>query len=250
MILYYSGCGNSQFVAEQLAEKTGEKLVKMHLKETASYTLQAGETVGIVCPIYSWAVPRVVEAYLRRMHVEGQPGYCYLACTYGDSLGKAPERFAKTLKQIGWTLDACYGFVMPETYVNLKAFKLDSAEGASRKIDAVRERLPKVAAQIARKEKVTDVVRGKVPWLNTYVTNALFYALLITDRKFKVGESCVGCGECADHCPMGNITMENGKPRWHGECTNCMSCYHRCPQNAIQFGSATEGKGQYRFGKI
>ena len=180
MILYYSGCGNSQFVAEQLAEKTGEKLVKMHLKETASYTLRAGETVGIVCPIYSWAVPRVVEAYLRRMHVEGRPGYCYLACTYGDSLGKAPERFAKTLKQIGWTLDASYGFVMPETYVNLKAFKLDSA----------------------------------------------------------------------DHCPMGNITMENGKPRWHGDCTNCMSCYHRCPQNAIQFGSATEGKGQYRFGKL
>lgn len=249
MILYYSGCGNSQYVAEQLSEMTGERLVRIKPKETGTYELQPGETVGIVCPIYSWAVPRVVESYLRRMRVDGKPGYCYLACTYGDSLGMAPERFAKTLKQMGWTLDASYGFVMPETYVNLKSFKLDSPEGAARKIADVRKRLPEVAAKIRQKAKETDVVRGKMPRTNTYVTNALFYALLITDRKFKVGESCVGCGVCASHCPMGNISLEGGRPHWHGDCTNCMSCYHRCPQNAIQFGSATEGKGQYYFGK-
>jgi ferredoxin len=43
--------------------------------------------------------------------------------------------------------------------------------------------------------------------------------------------------------------MENGRPRWNGNCTNCMSCYHRCPTNAVNFGKATLGKGQYFFGK-
>jgi hypothetical protein len=28
-----------------------------------------------------------------------------------------------------------------------------------------------------------------------------------------------------------------------------MSCYHRCPTNAVNFGKATLGKGQYFFGK-
>lgn len=260
MILYFSGCGNSKFVAEELARLTNDTLVQIKpLESKPSIALGPNEALGVVCPVYAWAVPRVVSDYINRLTINSKPSYCYLACTCGDNVGRTPERFAKTLKAKGINLDSAFSFVMPETYVNLAGFSLDTPENERRKIDAVRERLPLVAERIQQREKVVDVVRGKVPRLNTYVTNALFYGLLITDKKFTVNDRCISCGLCAKVCPLGNITMTGDyadpqesvkqglRPLWHGNCTNCMACYHHCPNNAIHFGKATQGKGQYFF---
>lgn len=247
MILYFSGCGNSRHVAEQLALLLEERLVWLNPNEAnPSFALGPDEAFGIVCPVYAWAVPRLVTQYLERMQLSRKPSYCYLACTCGDSLGKTPERLARTLARKGLTLDAAYGFIMPETYVNLKSFKLDPPDRERQKKEAADQRLPLVAERIRRREAVIDVVRGPMPWVTSYVVNPLFYGLLITDRKFHVTADCIGCGQCAEHCPLDNIQMVEGRPTWQGHCTNCMGCYHRCPTNAIQFGKATQGKGQYR----
>lgn len=250
MILFFSGCGNSEFVAKELANLTNDNLMRMDVSDAKpSLQLAADEPLGIVCPVYSWAVPRVVESYLERLAINHPPAYLYLACTCGDNVGRTAERFAKFAAHLGWTLHFAYSFVMPETYVNLKSFKLDNASSEQRKIDRVKQLLPEVAQRILRRDKGFDVVRGKMPRFNTYISNALFYRFLITDRKFHVDDSCISCGLCQRTCPLHNITMENGHPAWHGNCTNCMSCYHHCPKNAIHFGNATQGKGQYYFGR-
>ena len=249
MILFFSGCGNSEFIAKELARLTSDNAIKIDLSDSKpSANLAPDEPLGIVCPVYSWAVPRVVTDYLKRLQINIKPSYHYLACTCGDNVGNTAERFASFAQSLGWTLHFAYSFIMPETYVNLPGFKLDTPEGEQRKIETVRHNLPTVAQRILRREKGFDVVRGKLPWFNTYITNTLFYKLLITDRKFHVADFCISCGLCERSCPLHNIKMNNGHPSWNGNCTNCMSCYHRCPKNAISFGKATIGKGQYFFG--
>ena len=248
MILYFSGCGNSFFVARQLSSLIDSALVKINPADPSpALTLSEGEPLGSVCPVYAWAVPRLVSDYVSRIQSCQRPAYCFLACTCGDNVGRTPERFAKVLQRKGWQLDAAFSFVMPETYINLPGFNIDSPEKEQRKISAVRQRLPEVAARIKNREHVIDVVRGKIPRFNSYVTNALFYGLLITDRKFRVNGDCISCGLCEKSCPLGNISLVDGRPQWHGNCTNCLSFYHRCPMNAINFGKATVGKGQYIF---
>ena len=249
MILFFSGCGNSEFIAKELARLTSDNAIKIDLSDSKpSANLAPDEPLGIVCPVYSWAVPRVVTDYLKRLQINIKPSYHYLACTCGDNVGNTAERFASFAQSLGWTLHFAYSFIMPETYVNLPGFKLDTPEGEQRKIETVRHNLPTVAQRILRREKGFDVVRGKLPWFNTYITNTLFYKLLITDRKFHVADFCISCGLCERSCPLHNIKMNNGHPSWNGNCTNCMSCYHRCPKNAISFGKAIIGKGQYFFG--
>lgn len=248
MILFFSGCGNSRFVAEQLASLTGDSLCQINPAETEpSVSLSDGEALGIVCPVYAWAVPRLVRDYIVRLSAKCKPSYCYLACTCGDNVGRTPEKLEKTMCSKGWHLDAAFSFVMPETYINLPGFSLDTREKENGKIAAVRQRLPYVAEKIKQRAKVIDVVRGKMPRFNTYVMNALFYGAVITDRKFRVTDDCISCGLCEKVCPLHNVKIVDGHPKWFGNCTNCMACYHHCPKNAIHFGKATIGKGQYVF---
>lgn len=252
MIFYYSGCGNSRFVAGRLADSLGEKLVFIpdaERKGEYSWTLQEGERLGFVCPVYCWAPPRLVLDFLRKLSVSGRPGYCFLVLTYGDSAGFSTRVFRKALSGIGLSLDAAFGVVMPETYVNLRGMELDSASEARAKVIKAAGELPRIAGQIMEEKRTDEVFMGKAAWLNTYFVRPFFYRFIVTDRPWHVTDACTSCGLCAKVCPLDNIRIENGRPKWLGHCTTCDACYHNCPVNAIRFGKATEGKGQYDFRK-
>lgn len=247
MILWYSGCGNSRFVADSLAARLGEKTV--FIPQADSLSFAEGEILGIVFPVYAWSVPNLVSDFLRKVSMSGRPAYVFAACTCGDNTGYTARVLRKVLKRRGLELDAFFTFQMPNTYINLPGFKLDPPELAKSKIEGTVSKFDETVHFIGSRAK-GDFYRllGGSPFFKTYILKPLFYAFLITDRKFHAGEDCTGCGLCAKMCPLKNITMENGRPRWMGNCTNCDSCYHRCPKNAISFGKAAgKGTGQYCF---
>ena len=251
MILWYSGCGNSRFVADQLSLKLSDSnMVFIPDAARENKTLEFGQddVLGIVFPVYSWSVPKLVSEFLRKVRIIGKPSYIFAACTCGDETGLTIKHLKKDLAKQGLTLDAFFSFQMPETYINLPGFKLDTPENAERKISTTKESLEETVRLIQQRAKGNfDQLKGGSSFLKSNILKPLFYGLLITDRKFNVSDECISCGICAKNCPLQNITMENGRPKWNGHCTNCMSCYHRCPKNAINFGKASLGKGQYYF---
>ena len=251
MILWYSGCGNSRFVADTLSrELKDENMVFIPEAARQGTVLDFGpeEILGIVFPVYSWSVPKLVSEFLRKAKFSGRPSYIFAACTCGDETGLTIKHLKKDLSKQGLTLDAFFSFQMPETYINLPGFKLDTDENALRKINETQESLKETVRLIKQRTKGNfDRLKGGSSFLKSNILKPLFYGLLITDRKFRVSDSCIGCGICAKNCPLQNITIENDRPKWNGNCTNCMSCYHRCPKNAINFGKSSIGKGQYYF---
>ena len=61
MIFYFSGCGNSRFVAESIAKELDERLLFIPEEErngNFDYELGDGERLGFVFPIYSWCPPQ------------------------------------------------------------------------------------------------------------------------------------------------------------------------------------------------
>ena len=251
MILWYSGCGNSRFIADTLArEFKDDNMVFIPEAARQGTVLEFGpdDILGIVFPVYSWSVPKLVSEFLRTAQIKGKPSYIFAACTCGDETGLTEKHLRKDLAKQNLTLDAFFSFQMPETYVNLPGFKLDTPENAELKINGTKENLKEAVRLISQRAKGNfDKLKGGSSFLKSNILKPLFYGLLITDRKFRVSDSCIGCGICAKNCPLQNITMQNDHPKWNGHCTNCMSCYHRCPKNAINFGKASLGKGQYYF---
>jgi Fe-S-cluster-containing hydrogenase component 2 len=50
-------------------------------------------------------------------------------------------------------------------------------------------------------------------------------------------EECMGCGICVSACPVGAISMEQGKAAINMEkCIRCGKCHDACPTGAIRLG--------------
>lgn len=243
MIYYYSGCGNSRWIANEIAQSTQDKLLFIPEISETEQSIE-GQSIGFVFPIYSWAAPQVVEDFILKTQWSGTPKYVWFACTCGDEMGKTFDTFTKTLKKVGLTLNAGFCFQMPETYLCFPGFHLDSKENEQAKIDAARTKLPSVIENIKAYRQIRDEIVGSFPRFKSFVIRPGFIKN-VTDKKYHTTDACTGCGLCATKCPFHNIEIKNGKPEWQGHCTQCMACYHYCPQNAIHFATYTQNKGQY-----
>ena len=85
MIFYFSGTGNSAWVARQLAEGQNEELlsIAMEIDRNKAYKLKEGEKVGFVFPVYAWGPPKIVLRFIHQLKLD-KPGYLFFVCTCGD----------------------------------------------------------------------------------------------------------------------------------------------------------------------
>lgn len=243
MLLYFSGTGNSRWVADELGKLLNERVGA--LLDNPVGELKPDEALGFVFPVYAWGPPvRVTEA-LSRLQVTSVPAYIYFVCTCGDDTGKTADLFARAVERKGWHCDAGFSVFMPNTYVCLPGFDVDSCEVASRKLHEAPRRLEEIAARLQHREVGFDCYEGSFPWLKSYVIRPLFCRFLMSPAVFKSTAACISCGKCVAACPLHNIRLEKGRPVWGTDCAMCLSCYHHCPKHAIEYGSMTKRKGQY-----
>jgi len=46
-------------------------------------------------------------------------------------------------------------------------------------------------------------------------------------------QKCIGCGRCAELCPMQNIEIINDQAVSHHRCTMCYRCFAYCPTESL-----------------
>ena len=239
MIYYFSGSGNSKWVAEQLAVNTGDSAVNLIRQNEPQPT--DGQIIGIVFPIHAWGVPEPVQEFARKL--KGKPAFAFGVCTCGGEAGNAMQK----LRSI-YPLDSIYSIEMPNNYVMGSA--LESEESILRKVTNAKERLDLIASQIIAKEPVSDVHTGSLAWLKSSLVNVGFNFAARSTKPFFVTDKCISCGQCASDCPADTITMVDGKPRWGKKCYQCTACINLCPTQAIEYGKGTATRGRYSFADV
>lgn len=252
MVFYFSGTGNSEYVATTIANFLG--MNKYFIPEIKIDDLESPEDrVVFVFPVYAWGVPPIIEQFImslpsnfiERINERGINVDCVMVC--GDEVAKAPEMFEKILLKINVKVNSIWSVIMPNNYVLLPGFDIDSKVIEKSKLDLCQGRILEITEGIKRGGKRIDVVRGSMPRIKTGLIYPLFKKYGIYPKKWHYLTSCIGCGKCSAVCPLCNIKMNDGHPLWGSRCCSCLGCYHICPVHAVEYGKITSKKGQYFF---
>ena len=241
MIYYFSGTGNSEWIAKELALRTGDEAVNLAAlirNGAAQIRVPGNDRIGLVFPVYAWGAPLIVEEFCKSISLE-DGAFAYAVCTCGDEAGRAMRRLkTRFAYQSAWSV------AMPNNYI--VGFDVDSPALEQEKISRAFEKLAVIAQAVSSYNPVYDVHEGAGAGLKTALIRPMFNRFARTTSRFSVDEACNACGLCACICPIGAIEMADGKPAWvKKQCTQCMGCINRCPKRAIQYGTGTAKRGRY-----
>jgi ferredoxin/flavodoxin len=250
-IYYFSGSGNSLAVARRLAERLDGEVVPLVRELRRTTPDSSADVVGVVFPTYDFHAPKLVTDWLDCLE-RIQDMYLFAVSTYGIGAGRTHPKLRKFIEVRGASLAGGFALPMPHNGVGCGLIK-----------DRIRAK--RVAGANARIEEIAHYVRdrrtGHVEWswsAASFVRPEILRMLPSAVRllvklatggaqalAFQAGEICTQCGTCSRVCPVTNIVMVDGSPRWRDRCVNCFACLHWCPTNAISLGGLDLRIAQY-----
>lgn len=244
MILYFTGTGNSVYVAKRIEKATGDEILNLFGKiRDNDYTALYSDTPWvIVVPTYAWRIPRIVESWLKKTDLSGNTGV-YFVMTCGGNIGNAGKYLETLCSEKNMKYLGCFEIVMPENYIAM--FSTPTRDEAVAVIEKAETNIDKAIDFIKAGEPFPKRRITVMDKMNSGIVNDLFYPVFVHAKKFSVAETCISCGLCEKVCPLSNVRLVNGKPIWADNCTHCMACISRCPQEAIEYGKHSQGLPRY-----
>lgn len=242
MVLYFSGTGNSRYVAKKIAEISGDEVISINqrLKSQDYSTVSSEKPLVFVGPVYAGRLPRVMDDYIRKVNFTGTKR-AYFIETCAQTPWAAAEYAEKLCSEKSFALLGFHSVIMPQGYIagggtQPKAVNDKILKEAEPKIIKIAEMIRD--NQMLPKEQPGSAVMSKV-------LNPIMYSMMISAKGFTVTDSCTSCGKCEIRCPLNNVKLVSGKPVWGKNCTHCMACIAGCPAGAVEYGKKTQGKPRY-----
>ncbi|MBK5200934.1 MAG: EFR1 family ferrodoxin [Spirochaetaceae bacterium] len=246
MIFYFSATGNSKYVASRISKITGDEIIAIDhcmKDQTLTFNAKENENIGIVVPVFTSALPTIVDDFLTKLKLtrDGK-GYNFAVVTYGMNAGAADYYLKKSMENKSLPIDSLFSVKYPDSFAPL--FDVSNKKKVQKKVEAAEPKIDFVIDKITNKVS-GNFIKGKMPHVLAALIHKVGYTNDRITTKFTVSDSCNGCGICAEKCPTDAIKIKDNTPIWiKSHCVLCMGCLHRCPQNAIQYGN-TKKHGQY-----
>ena len=238
MLFYFTGTGNSLYVAKGLERQPISIPQVMHREDLTV----SDDRIGIVAPIYGHEVPAMVQEFLEKATF--QTPYFYMILTYGNRHGGAAE-LAQAL---------CARCGIPVRYINLvhmvdnclPAFDMEEEQ---RKDKHVEEQLAAIQTDVAQKVAwIAPVTEADRAAHQEFLAGMRLAPPDAWQHLLRVSQDCIGCGICQRVCPSASIRLVEGRAEHvPGRCQTCLACAHACPRKAVQLTVPEKNPGaRYR----
>lgn len=244
-IFYFSGTGNSLYVASQIDSYIdNSKLTAISRVVDKDYKIDEDITdIGFVFPLYYLSFPEVVIRFINQLDIPKNL-YIFTVVTRAyPPVGGVLNHMRGLLKGKYRDLDLGIYINMPNN--DLILFNTFKKKRSDRVLRRVKIKLPNIISMIERREKKVSFEPLRL--LRPFRHNSFLERLKESDKNYHVTMKCNGCGVCERTCPVSNITMENLNPVWgcDGRCQECEGCINLCPMSAIEYGKKSLNKKRY-----
>jgi len=258
-LLYYSGAGNTKFIASIIENKLSEqkhivKSIKITEKSIASLDNDF-DILFLGFPVFFRDAPNLIYKVFEKLSGENRPIMVFI--TKGLYLGNAFKYIHKASKEKKFIPIGFLDILMPGTDLLTYAIKANSflekvfLNMHSRNINK------KVNKFISKMEKNNEIKRVYTKWY-TLFDNLIVKKLEIKAdndhkdwiKKFSVNRNdCIKCMKCVKGCPRENIKYMDGII-FDINCDTCLYCINNCPKYAINISQKTIDKIKYSEEKI
>lgn len=234
LMLYFSGTGNSKYIAESFGRRMAAECRSMEEKADFPALLAAHRAVGFCYPTYRSGVPRPVREFAGRFQEELRGKKLILFCTQAFFSGDGARAFTDLFPE-GWC-EVAYAehFRMPGNLCNVLPRWAFSEKAAASRAKRAEQKLGRACRELAEGRKRLRGFRGPGRSIGGTRRRLLLAQERRAAENLTVKESCTGCGACVKGCPTGNFSLREGRAAPGESCMLCYRCVNRCPEKAIR----------------
>ena len=224
-IFYFTGTGNSLFVARKIANSinTNAMLISIPqvIDEQQTYT---DDVIGFVYPQYAAGLPKMVRRFIQSNTFKAN--YFFAVNLYsfiragaiGEIAALLPINFGTYLKT-------------PNNFIFLFNSPKDSTAALTKSENKLNHIINDISNRVHKPIKAKDKIGNATKYFGK--------------SKFKLTPNCTKCGTCIRVCPANNIQLSD-QVVFGDNCENCFACVNLCPVHAIYSNKATLKRRQYR----
>ena len=237
LVFFFTGTGNSLYVAKSLVADGGTALSIPQLLKEKDLNFEADE-IGLVYPKYR-EIPEIVKEFLTRAQFKCD--YFFGVITYGRHLRNDAQTLVDTMKEKKVTVAYVNGVKMADNRLQRFDMAQELKENDPAKIDAA---IAAIVKDVDARKQFVITPDGEAP---AHRPHAREHNFVKASEMFEITDACIGCSICEYVCPRGCYSIENDHAVCDGMCEQCLACAQACPQLAI---APTEGdanpKARYR----
>ena len=271
-IYYFSGTGNSLYVARELQKKIPNSslipIINLLNKKAAIKTNT--EVMGLVFPVHALTVPIAVKRFIKKADLSTTE-YIFAIATRGSTFFRGFELIDRILAKKGKRLHAHFILTMGLNDPKHASYQSPDADEITSLEIIVQDKLNTIRDIIQNRKISREKDTGYTvcfsyhPFINFLLEKAVLWGMAFSEyiggvNYFYADDKCTGCGICEEICLAQKIKMKDKKPVWQKNvfCYMCYACINFCPTKAIQINSIpavksftpTSGRYSHPYAKV
>ncbi len=254
-IIYFSGTGNTWYVAKAINEALIERNVSseyLSIEEALNINdvLKSCDKLIIGYPIYGSKAPLIMEEFIKNIpEVDNAVGVSVF-CTVAFASGDGSCVYKKLLENKGYKFDSGFEFKMTNNF-NVPKFPRICPVGDQEKISRKNTK-----AKLHANNMVTSILSNKNKISGNNILGNIIGSVQrkhidsgirsLNSYLYCEKERCTKCRICIKICPVNNIKLKDSIVIGD-KCIGCMRCFHFCKAEAINITKESLGGKYPRF---